>query len=290
MNDKLERKIYNILRKISIKYITGNLGKIVESDDRITCYINHYNESSKVIRLYNSSSEENMKLTKSYNINKPIYYVIDGINFENYASITMAGYDNVNVIIRNCKFKYFPFICIRGTCRIESCDFDCYPSLDIIADDLSIIDSKINSYRNTRIGSKRNLCISNSSIFCNSKNNMNMSSINGTIYLDNAIIDAGRLYIESPSILSNNSLISAVSEIKIKNDTFNSLNVNSPNIFYNDDKIGTGNVIIRSDDLPLINSRMELINVLKKVNYKCENKINEEINRLRNNPIKKLKR
>ena len=117
-----------------------------------------------------------------------------------------------------------------------------------------------------------------------------MSSINGTIYLDNAIIDAGRLYIESPSILSNNSLISAVSEIKIKNDTFNSLNVNSPNIFYNDDKIGIGNVIIRSDDLPLIKSRIELINVLKKVNYKCENKINEEINRLRNNPIKKLKR
>ena len=57
MNDKLERKIYNILKKISIKYITGNLGKIIESDDRITCYINHYNESSRFIRLYNSSSE-----------------------------------------------------------------------------------------------------------------------------------------------------------------------------------------------------------------------------------------
>lgn len=290
MNDKLERKMYNSLRKISIKYITGNLGKIVESDDRITCYINHYNESSKVIRFYNSNSEKNKKLTKSYNINKPIYYVIDGINFENYASITMAGYDNVNVIIRNCKFKYFPFIYIRGTCRIESCDFDCYPSLDIIADDLSIINSKINSYGNTRFGSEHNLCISNSSIFCNSKNNMNMSSINGSIYLDTAIIDAGRLYIESPSILSNDSLISAISEIKIKNDTFNILNVDSPSIIYNGNKIGTGNTIIKSDDMPLIKNRMKLINVLKKINYKCENAINEEINELRNNPIKKLKR
>lgn len=290
MNGKLEKEVYNVLRKIALKSITGNLGKIVESEDRITCYINHYDESKKVLNLYNSNSAKNKKLTKSYNINKPIYYVIENIDFENYASITIAGFDNVCVIIRNCRFKYYPFICIRGTCRIESCDFDCYPSLDIIADDLSIINSKINSYGNTRFGSEHNLCISNSSIFCNSKNNMNMSSINGSIYLDTAIIDAGRLYIESPSILSNDSLISAISEIKIKNDTFNILNVDSPNIIYNGNKIGTGNTIIKSDDMPLIKNRMELINVLKKINYKCENAINEEINELRNNPIKKLKR
>ena len=117
-----------------------------------------------------------------------------------------------------------------------------------------------------------------------------MSSINGSIYLDTAIIDAGRLYIESPSILSNDSLISAISEIKIKNDTFNILNVDSPSIIYNGNKIGTGNTIIKSDDMPLIKNRFQLINVLKKINYKCENAINEEINELRNNPIKKLKR
>lgn len=290
MNGKLKKKIYNMLRKIAIKNITGNLGKIAESDDRITCYVRSYDKGKKIMRLYNSNSDKNKTLTKAYNIDKPIYYVIDNFNFEKYAGVTIVGYDNVNVVIKNCRFKYYSFISIRGTCRIESCDFDCYGCLDIIADDLSIIDSKINNYGNTRIGSEYNLRALNSSIFCDDKNCMSISSINGNIYLDDVSINAGRLYIESPIILSNNSLINAGREVKIKNDTFNSLNVNSLNIIYNDDKIGTGNVIIRSDDLPLINNRMELINVLKKINYKCENEINEEINRLRNNPIKKLKR
>ena len=34
-----KKALYNIARPYAMKYLTGNLGKVVEDDEKITCYV-----------------------------------------------------------------------------------------------------------------------------------------------------------------------------------------------------------------------------------------------------------
>lgn len=37
--NKFKKALYNITRPYAKKYLTGNLGKVVEDDEKITCYV-----------------------------------------------------------------------------------------------------------------------------------------------------------------------------------------------------------------------------------------------------------
>ncbi len=74
---------------------------------------------------------------KKSNLNKPILYVIENINFDKH--VLIFGYNNCEVIIKNCNFEYGAYVYIDGKCTIENSSIKEFLSyLSIGADDLTI--------------------------------------------------------------------------------------------------------------------------------------------------------
>ena len=86
LKNAIVKNLSNFVRSLIIIDITGNLGKIVEDEDKITCYVKK-SKCKKERYCYtivcNGISKKNKELAKKYNINKPICYVLDGLKFKN---------------------------------------------------------------------------------------------------------------------------------------------------------------------------------------------------------------
>ena len=130
-----------LVRNLIIMDITGNLGKIVEDEDKITCYVKksrckkeryHYTIACRGI------SKKNKELAKKYNINKPICYVLDGLEFKE-DRVYIFGYNNCEVIIKNCTFDFNIYlnISINGKCTIENTIIKPYQRISIYAKELT---------------------------------------------------------------------------------------------------------------------------------------------------------
>lgn len=128
--------LYELLRKYIAKRATGNLGKVKITDNEILCkvdgkklkkkekYLNRYNLIFKCIH-------GNDELYKVYNINKPVHYVVDGVEFDTEV--------NIKTSIRDCHVTF-------SNCTFNSC-------LEIdFADHLTFINNKYKArdYRNYR--------------------------------------------------------------------------------------------------------------------------------------------
>ena len=68
-----KKVLYNITRPYAKKYLTGNLGKIVEDDEKITCYVKRSKIKKKdyhyTIACF-GIGENQEKVAKAYNLNK----------------------------------------------------------------------------------------------------------------------------------------------------------------------------------------------------------------------------
>lgn len=67
--------------------------------------------------------KENEKLANVYKLNKPIWYIFYGIKF-NKNMVYIFGYNNCEVIIRNCEFDYGISTSISEKCTIDNCSFN----------------------------------------------------------------------------------------------------------------------------------------------------------------------
>lgn len=80
--NKFKKVLYNITRPYAKKYLTNNLGKVVEDDEKITCYVKKRkikNENYTYTISCLGVGEEQKEVARAYNLNKPICYVLDGI-------------------------------------------------------------------------------------------------------------------------------------------------------------------------------------------------------------------
>lgn len=90
--DKLKKKsklkIYNEIRQIYLKKSICNIGKIVEEEDKIICYvdqkyIDRYKGNKPFYKLrlngMNQVTEGIKETVEKFRLNKPVYYVFDGI-------------------------------------------------------------------------------------------------------------------------------------------------------------------------------------------------------------------
>ena len=123
-NKKIEKIIYKIANKKTVKkviiklgkkdylkWFTKNIGKIVEEEDRFVCYVNPKKIKKKdkygyidfyLKAFFNSNCEEDQRMYKLLGVNKPIYYIIDGIKFKNFVTLYSVG--ESYVIFKNCEF------------------------------------------------------------------------------------------------------------------------------------------------------------------------------------------
>lgn len=251
-------------RKQALKILTGNLGRVIEKKDKIICYVDKENENKKIIELFNSKSNKNLEISRLYEINKPIYYIFDSLNF-NYTT-NILGYDNVRVIMNNCNFINGEYLIeINGKCRIDSCRFT--GILDIDSNNLKIINSYLNGTGNRfLIHSLYGLNISDTKIdVCDSlflfikSDNISFGNVN--INGRGVDIEAFNLDISKDSIINSESTSIRCLESNMSMDNIK----NSKTYSYCDSNSWhTQNI----SDYDLKEKRIKLIDTLKKVKNK----------------------
>lgn len=106
------KKINELKREKAIKKITGNLGFVIETEDKLICYVQkekcHFYDgfaiNSYVIRI-EDFKKSNSDLVEKYNLNKQIVYVLDGITFNKKEPVIINVFDNASRLeIKNCRF------------------------------------------------------------------------------------------------------------------------------------------------------------------------------------------
>ena len=113
----------NILKKDIMKIMTNNLGKVVEEEDKIICYVEKKKckkgKYSYVIPCFgNTVRYNNKKLAQKLKLDKPICYIIENMDFDKRVSI--FGYNDCEVIIRNCNFEQGIYSHINSKCTIDN--------------------------------------------------------------------------------------------------------------------------------------------------------------------------
>ncbi len=119
--EKEKNIFYNLIRKEVIKKITCGLGEVSETDDAIVCYVDKSKIAKEkdeyVIDCYGYNGT-NLDLAKKYNISKPVFYIIDDIDFSDRLCTGIYGYNGVTIVITNCNFGELTNIRNDGACRL----------------------------------------------------------------------------------------------------------------------------------------------------------------------------
>ncbi len=297
--ERITKSIYNAARNYVKRYLTGNLGTVVEEDDKLVCYVNKKKFSKTdyryILNCY-GIGEENLNVASSYNLNKPICYVIEDVKLRERL-VHINGFDNCEIIIKNCNFGLGLHVNVEGKCTLENNEITFDKFLLVKANDLvvknmnkcHILDYKphiiflsynqidvINSnigeeYANFSIQAKNSLNIANSQIV-----GKEIDCVSKNITFD-----------EKSSLKASNTLT-------IAGDRYQLNNISAPVINVNGEEVVNvkQTVIVNSINDSLTLKRLVLLNQLKKIRDKCKtNNLNKEINykiELNSQPIGKI--
>ena len=105
-----------IARQSIIESSITKIGSIIESDDKFICKVEQ--EKVRWIRgalkgWHKNISDEVLEIN---GLNKPIYYIFDGIEFKQALRISLEN-QRANLIFRNCTFK--DGIYLEDCCDVE---------------------------------------------------------------------------------------------------------------------------------------------------------------------------
>ena len=290
---KLGLKKYNKARQDYLERVVGKLGKIVEEDDKIIVYATQklvdkngknvfYELSCNGMNTYYEKSRE---IVEKYKLDKPVYFVFDGIKFDCFVRLSSHF---SNVIFKNCTFDngLQVFHCENLTLENNKyrnwTDFYGYGNSFLFGrfGKLTIKnDEFVNSYENKKYGKTKfgvrvsadKVDIVNSNICAESQ---------GKIYIDAkkiSIIDSTvtgpEIYLDSDSIKSSNSILKSNNGIMIdnKNCDFTG-DVQSPTVIYNGVSLNSSNetISVNEADVKLKSARQELIQKLRNLKDYCQ--------------------
>lgn len=238
--------IDNLRRKRAIRNITGNQGFVVETEDKIICYIQKekckkeksYYEgvTTYCIRLFNEKYRE--ILEKKFQ-DKKLVYVLDGLDFKENVKI-ISGED-CDLEIKNCKFSgnleistYVDNCIIKNTSVNPS---DINGEIYIVGQRLVIDNVRIGQTDNQSYPYFRKACISAIDLVEVKNSKIGIGDIilgRGTkcINVINSILSAKDISIWSQKISSKSSQLIANNKLEIKTDDFDSLKVKTPFIHF----------------------------------------------------------
>lgn len=302
--NKIKKEIYNLAREYVKRRITCNIGKVVEEEDKLICYVNKHDLKKNVYCydiICNGVSESTKQLAETYKLNKPILYVFNGIDFKK-DYVRIYGYNNCEIVIKDCNFGMGLNINVDGKCTIENNEFkSIYDWLNIYANNLTIKNMHIDNYYRLvgkhlliSLGADDNLSIIDSEIGkLNTRTNVNMTAAN-KIVIANSIIAGDVISCESKRFAPyGNTKLLANESALIKASQFNPININAPLITLN------GNIFDGKDEPIMLRQltdslslkRLEVLHLLKQLSKKCndinEYKINRYSEKVNNHTIKK---
>lgn len=281
--NKLKKALYNITRPYARMCLTYDLGKVVEDDEKITCYI----KKSKIIKKDRNciiscfgigENEKRKKFAKAFNLDKRICYVIDGIDLRKY-QVYIFGHDNCEIIIRNCNLGLGSSIWVDGKCTLDNTNIITLSSLSISAKDLVI--KNMNKDQIKSFVSSSSICFDADNRIDVIDSNIGNQNEDVTISLASTnelnIINskiAGKIVNCKSSTINTDekSSLTATDRINLQTDELSKIKMETPTVVLNGKEMINKNkkVVLEKVTEPLELKRIELINLLKKIKNKCE--------------------
>lgn len=265
MIKKIKLGIFNILRHYVKSYVTGNLGKVVEKDDYLVCYVKKGKIKNHKFHNYITCpgiKEKDKELAKIYKLYKKVYYIFDDLDFNNN-EITIFGYgDNSEIVIKNCKFNYGLTINALGNCTVDNCYIASQCNLNFHAKNLTFKNMDVNNTLKyagfdlqVSFSAEENLSLENCNIGkMNEKIKVFLYSLQN-INLFNTKIVADIVKCSTKTLNAyNSSLVKAKEKIEIEGKILNNLSM-------------VASVIVSKDEIT--SKRIELIDRLKNIRDKC---------------------
>lgn len=289
------------VRNIIKNYLVGNLGKVVEEDDKLICYVKK-NKIKKEKYEYSimCNGIEDKELAKTYKLDKPVYYVIEGINITD-KKVYIYNYHNedCNITIKNCNFEFGFGIQAKCDCTLDNNHIRAFYLLMIDTKNLTIKNMDLTNEvalagadLSIKLGAAENINLINANIG-KEKERAEVSMIAyKNIELINSTVNGKKVECDAKQqiITDDNSSLNATDKIILKTDNIDKINISCNTLVYNDNVIEqeeniVGTIEYKDDDLT--NKRLELINLLKNLKDICEN---TSIGEIRHKPFSKVKK
>lgn len=295
---KLRKKVYKIIRYLIIKEHTKDLGKIEEHDDKIICYVNN-----KKLKKYKSSPYYEIyfkhildkEIATSYKLNKPIYYIIEDMNFDRmlqfysvpdtYIKFKNCSFNDAiriiqadNVIFENNKYLNKYYLYLFNKCFLEGR----IQNLEFINEEfINCEKNKLRNYFGINVEAN-NIKIINSQVNADERNGIISLKVKDNLIIQDSEIFAPIIDIDSKNIQTKDSALIATEIVNIKNENNNEIaNVQSKEIIYNGLNINEENITKENIELKI--ARKELMNKLRELKNSCNNINNTIINNVSNN-------
>lgn len=300
IKNKAALKLYNEARSMYLKKSICNIGRIVETDDKIICYVEQdaldkYKGNKPIygINLKGMNQGVDKETVEAFGLNKPVYYVFDGINFSSALRFSSTWCD---VIFKNCTFDknigiiWGREITLENNKYKDSCDVyfygDCFLTAGTVKKLTFINETFVNSsllakypYNDTVFGMKiqaGEVEFIDSTIVCQNDGGVSINA--KKTKLENSAFIGQNIIIESESIESNNTSITAKKIFSIENSSrdFDG-EVKASRVVYNGVVLSTNGEKINVNEYnsKLIQARRKLVQELKRIRDYCLN-INEE--------------
>lgn len=221
----------DLKRKYFKKTLTGKLGRVVEKEDKIICYVRKSKckkeKNRYTIHCYGVSGK-NKELAEKYNLNKPICYVIENKQFTDGEVFIFGRYNN-EVIIKDCDFKHNLYVLTNGKCILENTAIRTASSLILNAKEIVLKDMKLNYslvwlkriLKFDIFADKRidiiNSDIGDESIDISLETDKDINIINSNIIGDEVLISANKIIADENSSIESKFLELEVEEYKTIN-------------------------------------------------------------------------
>ena len=282
--NRIKKALYDLARNDAKKYLTNSLGIVVEEDDRLICYVEKSRVKKKNYRytiacLGIGKEKYRKEMAKKFQLDKPICYVIDGLELKRN-NVYIFGYDDCEVIIKNCNFElnYFIHIHVNGKCTLDNTDIKPFSHLSINANELiikNIRDNQIeilDSKSNIGFGANR-IDVIDSNIGSKKKNiKVSFLATNG-LNITNSNISGKEVECEAYIInIDEKSSLTAANKVSLKTNDFDPITINAPIIALNGDEMinKKGKAVLKKITNSIDLKRIELINLLRKAKEECE--------------------
>lgn len=301
--EQLERIFYKKGRQIFLHGSMRKIGNIVVYGDKIVCYVEQKKLDKLCDEVYSyrvslSGVDKNDQLCDFYDLDKPVYYIFDNIDFDKRLFISSF---NCFVVFKNCTFDSDVKINFNENIRFDGCRFSGkHPSFDKDVCHISGENNMNITFINQAIVDNDDAGVDiditakqvDFDFSCIDISNPGVVSIKcDKLNVDNSIFLVNELYIDAESISNNGTYIKCDTGAMIDNKDYDfDGKINSLVSVYNMDRDKS-----YYDDPELINeSRERFLNQLRNIRDYCDlinkEKLKEFKDELDNNAVKKALR
>ena len=236
----IKKIIYEIARNKLKKELTNNLGEVEETSDKLIC---HVKKSILKSKKFNETlfcygiSDNDIKLANAYNLNKPIWYVFDGIERHN-KNLRINGWYNSTILINNSNLENFSLdIRTDGKLEINNSTLKGNLLFTLQAKDLELNSCLIKYMYNKDaiygIYGENSIKVKDSMIG-NSRINLDFETPNLTLSGGNTIVGKNINIREVKNLICDyDTTITAQESVDIEADAINQIDITAPSITVN---------------------------------------------------------